>query len=146
MSFLNERQRREVYKSLVTTTNSKFVDPRMNGVDWLRIAKEAEDGIVHSATSEDFERLTNELLQRLGTSHIGFFHGDRPKSPGRIAISATFLSADTADGLRWMFQDVHPGGMASNAGLEPGDTLLRLNGVEVVPPNAASFALGVCRR
>ena len=141
MSILNERQRREVYKNLVTTTNNKFVDPQMNGVDWLRIAKETEDGIVRSATIEDFERLTNELLQRLRTSHIGFFQGDRPKSPGRIAISATFLSADTADGLRWMFQDVHPGGLASNAGLEPGDTLLRLNGAEVVPPNAASFAL-----
>ena len=76
-------------------------------------------------------------------SDIGFFQGNRPKSPGRIAISATFLSANTDDGLRWMFQDVHPGGLASNAGLEPGDTLLRLNDVEVAPPNAASFALAV---
>ena len=91
MSFLNERQRREVYKSLVTTTNRKFVDPRMNGVDWLRIAKETEDGIVRSATSEDFERLTNELLQRLRTSHIGFFQGDRPKSPGRNRDAARTL-------------------------------------------------------
>jgi len=40
-----------------------------------------------------------------------------------------------------MFQDVHPGGLAANAGIQPGDVLLRLNREEIVPPASATFSL-----
>lgn len=143
MSLLNESQRRAVFQKLVVTTAEKFADPGMNGVPWARIAEEAEASIVKSECADEFELKTNELLQRLGTSHIGFFQGDRPKSPGRIAIAATFMKAETADGLRWMFQDVHPGGLAANAGIKPGDVLLKLNSEEVIPPKVASFSLAM---
>lgn len=143
MSFLNESQRRTVFQKLVATTASKFADPAMNGVPWARFAEEAESSIVKSVTADQYEQKTNELLQRLGTSHIGFFQGARPKSPGRIAIAATFMKAETVDGWRWMFQDVHPGGLAANAGIKPGDVLLKLNSEEIVPPNVASFALAM---
>ncbi len=142
MTSLNEAQRRKIFEKVVATTAAKFADPSMNGVDWSRVAKEAEGSIVSSADLDEFERRVNEMLQRLGTSHIGFFQGVRPKSPGRIAIAATFLKAETNDGTRWMFQDVHPGGLAANAGIEPGDVLLQLNNQEIVPPGAATFSLG----
>lgn len=142
MTSLNEAERRKIFEKVVATTSAKFADPSMNGVDWVRVAKEAEGSIVLSADLEEFERRVNEMLQRLGTSHIGFFQGARPKSPGRIAIAATFLKAETRDGTRWMFQDVHPGGLAANAGIEPGDVLLQLNNQEIVPPGAAAFSLG----
>ncbi|MBY0503984.1 MAG: hypothetical protein K2X03_08740 [Bryobacteraceae bacterium] len=141
MPLLNESQRRQVFEKVVQTTASKFADPKMNGVDWKRISSEAEPAIVGTTEPEKFEATVNELLLKLGTSHIGFFHGERPRSPGRIAISATFLRAGTSDGPRWMFQDVHPGGLAANAGIQPGDVLLTLNGIEIVPPSAATFSL-----
>ena len=43
---------------------------------------------------------------------------------GRVALAATFTKADTPDGQRWVFQDVHPGGVAAAAGMRPGDVLL----------------------
>ncbi|MBN9657110.1 MAG: hypothetical protein J0H49_02975 [Acidobacteria bacterium] len=141
MTSINETQRREIFHKVVATTAEKFADPNMNGVDWARIAKDAEGPILSSTDPVEFEQKINEMLQRLATSHIGFFHGIRPKSPGRIAIAATFLKAETSDGLRWMFQDVHPGGLAANAGIEPGDVLLQLSRQEIVPPGAATFAL-----
>ena len=141
MPMLNESQRRQVLEKVVETTASKFADPKMNGVDWKRLSSEAEPAVVGAADSQEFETKINELLLKLGTSHIGFFHGERPRSPGRIAISATFLRAGTSDGPRWMFQDVHPGGLAANAGIQPGDVLLTLNGIEIVPPSAATFSL-----
>lgn len=141
MSFLNESQRREVFHKIVATTATKFADPKMNGVDWAQVAREAEGPIVKSTDTVEFEQRLNELLQRLGTSHIGVFHGTRPRSPGRIAISATFIRAETGDGARWMFQDVHPGGLAANAGIQPGDVLLTLNREEILPPASATFAL-----
>lgn len=142
MAPLNELQRREIFRKVVSTTAAKFADPNMNGVDWARVAGEAEESIVSSTDPDEFERRVNEMLQRLGTSHIGFFQGARPKSPGRIAIAATFLKAETIDGPRWMFQDVHPGGLAANAGIEPGDVLLKVDGQEVLPPGVATFSLG----
>jgi carboxyl-terminal processing protease len=141
MASLNEAQRREIFQKVVATTAAKFADPNMNGVDWARTAREGEGLIIASADAGEFEQRVNELLQRLGTSHIGFFHGARPRSPGRIAIAATFMRAETSDGSRWMFQDVHPGGLAADAGIQAGDVLLQLNKEEIIPPKAATFSL-----
>jgi len=113
----------------------------MNGIAWKGAAATAETSILNAADTNEFELRINELLQKLGTSHIGFFHGERPRSPGRIAIAATFLKAETADVPRWMFQDVHPGGLAANAGIQPGNVLLCLNREEIVPPASATFSL-----
>lgn len=146
MPALNESQRRKIFASVVATTATKFADPAMNGVDWAAVSAAAAEEIIRASDTEDFERRINALLQQLGTSHIGFFHGDRPRSPGRIAIAATFMQAETSDGLRWMFQDVHPGGLAANAGIKPGDVLLTVNDAEAVPPAAPVFALGADHR
>jgi carboxyl-terminal processing protease len=146
MPELNESQRRKVFTSVVATTASKFADPKMNGVDWDAVSAAAADEVIRASDNNEFELRINDLLQRLGTSHIGFFHGDRPRSPGRIAIAATFMQAETSDGLRWMFQDVHPGGLAANSGIQPGDVLLVLNGADAVPPSAPVFALGADHR
>ena len=142
MPELNESQRRKVFTSVVAITASKFADPKMNGVDWETVSAAVADEVIRASDNNEFELRINELLQRLGTSHIGFFHGDRPRSPGRVAIAATFMLAETSEGLRWMFQDVHPGGLAANAGIQPGDVLLSLNGADAVPPSAPVFALG----
>lgn len=142
MQVLNESQRRKVFTSVVATTASKFADPKMNGVDWDAVSAAAADEVIRASDNDEFELRINDLLQRLGTSHIGFFHGDRPRSPGRIAIAATFMLAETSDGRRWMFQDVHPGGLAANAGIQPGDVLLAINGAAAMPPSAPVFALG----
>src|SRR5262249_2583245 len=42
----------------------------------------------------------------------------------------------------WVFQDVHPGGVAAGAGIGPGDILLAIGDRELVPPAAMPFQLG----
>ena len=95
----------------------------------------------NEATAEDFEQAMNRMLRDLRASHTGFFHESAPRAAGRIAIAATFTKADTADGSRWVFQDVHPGGVAAQAGIRPGDVLLTVGDKELVPPEAT---LGKC--
>lgn len=41
-----------------------------------------------------------------------------------------------------MFQDVHPGGAAFNAGVQPGDVLLKIGNREIAPPQQPEFGLG----
>jgi C-terminal processing protease CtpA/Prc len=52
------------------------------------------------------------------------------------------MKAQTSDGVRWMFQDVHPGGVAAQAGIQSGDVLLKIGDRDLVPPEAMPFALG----
>ena len=98
--------------------------------------------ILGSDTPEAFEQAMDGLLRGLGTSHTGLFHESRPRSAGRIAMAATLMKAETSDGLRWVFQDVHPGGVAAGAGIHPGDVLLAVGEQELVPPTAMPFRLG----
>jgi C-terminal processing protease CtpA/Prc len=58
-------------------------------------------------------------------------------------MAATLTKAETAtDGHRWVFQDVHPGGVAAAVGIESGDVLLAIDDQELVPPTAIPFRLG----
>jgi len=139
VTFLTESQRRTVLSNVLETINKKFMgaDP---DVAELRETSDAE--IVQADTSDKFEDAVNRMLRQLGTSHTGFFHESRPRAAGRIAIAATLMKADTGDGVRWVFQNVHPGGVAAQAGIRTGDVLLTINGKELVPPEAIPFVLG----
>jgi C-terminal processing protease CtpA/Prc len=58
-------------------------------------------------------------------------------------MAATLTKADTAeDGQRWVFQDVHPGGVAAAVGVTSGDVLLAVDDNELIPPAAMPFRLG----
>lgn len=139
---MNERDRGQVLERVVETVERKFVDPALNGVDFRATANNAKDLIIRADSTEAFEREMNVLLQKLGASHTGFFHERKPRSPSRVAISATFLDAETSDGRRWVFQDVHPGGIAADAGIRPGDILLTIDKQEIAPPAVPLFAFG----
>jgi C-terminal processing protease CtpA/Prc len=45
-------------------------------------------------------------------------------------------------GKRWIFQDVHSGGAAAIAGIEPGNILLKVDAREIVPPEHPVFPMG----
>lgn len=140
MTFLTEPQRQTVFDKILMLVDTKFTGAEID-VNDLRDAHEAR--VVNSHTPEDFEQALDGVLRDLKTSHTGLFHEARPRSAGRIAMAATLTKADTAaDGHRWVFQDVHPGGVAAAVGIESGDVLLAVNDQELVPPAAIPFRLG----
>lgn len=139
MLTLTESQRRAVFDKALDVIDNKFASGEP---DLARLREAHEPIALKSATADEFEQAVTALLKDLGTSHVGFFHESRPRAAGRIAIAATFAKADTPDGLRWMFQDVHPGGAAAGAGIRPGDLLLTINDKEIRPPDAIPFGLG----
>jgi C-terminal processing protease CtpA/Prc len=59
-----------------------------------------------------------------------------------MAISATLFKAEDDGRSCWVFQDVHPGGAAFKAGVQPGDILLRVGENEITPPDLPLFPLG----
>ena len=111
-------------------------------VDTRTLRAQHEDFIVNADEREAFEAAVNALLKDLGVSHVGFFHERRPRAAARIAIAATLTRAETPDGTRWMFQDVHRGGVAADVGIQSGDVLLKIDENELIPPEAMPFVLG----
>lgn len=140
MTFLTEPQRRTVLDKVLSLVDTKFMGADIE-VNQLRDAHETR--VVNANTPEDFEQALDGMLRDLKTSHTGLFHEARPRSAGRIAMAATLTKASTpTDGQRWVFQDVHPGGVAAAVGIESGDVLLSVDDQELVPPAAIPFRLG----
>jgi carboxyl-terminal processing protease len=142
VEFLNESQRRQVFTNVLETVDKKFAPVSGTVPDVGVLRTEHETDVLGASGPDDFERALNSMLQKLRTSHTGFFHEGRPRAAGRIAIAATFTKAHTKDGVRWVFQDVHPGGAAARAGIRPGDILLSVGDKELSPPEGTGFTLG----
>jgi C-terminal processing protease CtpA/Prc len=139
---LTPAQRAEVFDKTAAKVTKQYFDPRFNGTDWPRIAKESRAAIIALSDPEQFELGMHDLVRKLGTSHTGFFHQSVRRVPGRLAIGASFRRAETDSGPRWVAQDVHAGGPGHAAGLRPMDVLLTINSKLISPPEAPMFPMG----
>jgi carboxyl-terminal processing protease len=141
-SGLTDKAKHEVLERVLKALESKFYKPELLGHDWQSAVTSHRAAIESAATPDAFEQAMTELLLVLKTSHLGFFHGTARRASSRAALSATYLSDETPYGSRWIFQDVHDGGAAALAGIEPGNILLRVDGKEIVPPEHPVFPMG----
>jgi C-terminal processing protease CtpA/Prc len=135
---LNREIREEIFRQTVVTVRRKLYDPAMNGVDWEQTADSHSTRILDAEARDEFEAQMNEMIRELRVSHSGFFSESSPRASAKIAIGATFF----AEGNRWIFQDVHAGGPAHKAGVEPGDTLFAIEGKVWPTLEMPTFALG----
>jgi C-terminal processing protease CtpA/Prc len=139
---LSARDRRTILDKVLAALEKRFYRPEKLNGDW-RAAVERHRPLIEAAdTADSFETSMSDLLAELHTSHLGFFHGSARRASSRAALSATYLADETPFGKRWIFQDVHSGGAASKAGIEPGDILLSVDGREITPPEHPIFAMG----
>lgn len=141
-SGLTDKAKREIVDRILKVLEANFYKPELLNEEWKDAVELRRPVIEAAATLEAFEREISELLQVLNTSHLGFFHGTARRASSRAALSATYLADETPFGKRWIFQDVHEGGAADLAGIEPGNILLRVDGKEVIPPEHPVFPMG----
>jgi carboxyl-terminal processing protease len=141
-SKLSIRDRQAILDKVLTTLEKRFYRPEKLGDDWRAAVNHHRPLIEGADTADGFERSMSDLLAELHSSHLGFFHGNARRASSRAALSATYLADETSFGKRWIFQDVHTGGAASNAGIEPGDILLTVDGSDITPPEHPVFAMG----
>jgi carboxyl-terminal processing protease len=139
---LSERDRRVILDNVLAALEKRFYLPEKLNDDW-RAAVERHRPLIEGAdTADGFEQSMSDLLAELHTSHLGFFHDSARRASSRAALSATYLADETPFGRRWIFQDVHSGGAAAIAGIEPGDILLRVEGRDINPPEHPVFPMG----
>ena len=140
--FLSKADKQEVLQRVLKALETKFYKPELLGTEWQRSVSEHRETIEAAPTQDAFEQAVSDLLKTLGVSHLGFWHGTGKRASSRAALSATYLTESTPHGTRWVFQDVHEGGAAHTSGIEPGNTLLRVNGKDIVPPEHPVFPMG----
>lgn len=139
---LTDTQRREVFDALLDSVRKHLVDYREREEEWLRTVQADSPQILTEADREKFEVGIEALLKKLGVSHVGFYNADLKRCSAKMALCADYSEMPDADGIRWVFQDVHDGGPAAKAGIRPGDALLTVDGRSFRPPEHPFFALG----
>jgi C-terminal processing protease CtpA/Prc len=139
---LTGKDRHTILENVLAALQKRFYAPEKLNADW-QAAVERQRPIIESAETPDaFEKAMSDLLAELHTSHLGFFHSTARRASSRAALSANYLADETLYGKRWIFQDVHAGGAAAIAGIEPGNILLTVDGREIVPPEHPVFPMG----
>ena len=139
---LSPRDRHAILENVLAALRKRFYSPEKLTGDWQAAVERHRPLIESEGTTDAFEKAMGDLLAELHTSHLGFFHISARRASSRAALSATYLEDETPYGKRWIFQDVHAGGAAAIAGIEPGDILLNVNGREITPPEHPVFAMG----
>jgi len=136
------QDRRAILENVLSALRKRFYSPEKLNEDWHIAVQRHKAQIESAATADEFEKAMSDLLAELHTSHVGFFHSTARRASSRAALSAAYLADETQYGKRWIFQDVHSGGAASIAGIQPGDILLSVDGREMIPPEHPVFAMG----
>jgi carboxyl-terminal processing protease len=139
---LAAKDKRAILENVLGALRKRFYSPEKLNGDWYAAIERHKVQIESAATPDEFERAMSGLLAELQTSHIGFFHSSARRASSRAALSAAYLADETPYGKHWIFQDVHSGGAASIAGIEPGDILLTVGGREILPPEHPVFPMG----
>ena len=139
---LSEKDRHTILENVLAVLKKRFYTPEKVDADWDAAVEQHRPLIESAVTADAFEKAVSDMLNTLKTSHLGFFHSSARRASSRAALSASYLADDTPYGKRWIFQNVHSGGAADLAGIQPGNILLRVNGREIVPPEHPVFAMG----
>ena len=133
----NNPQRRKILSKIEETVAKKFYDPAFNESAWRALVNEHRENVVNAESTQVFEKALGQMLSQFSPRTLGLLSGRTPINP-RSAINASFSIQKIADSLRWVFQDILPGGVAAKAGVRSGDVLLEVGGNAVGPSSETS--------
>jgi carboxyl-terminal processing protease len=146
METITEAQRVAILNNVLANLDRHLACTEADAPDLRELRRAHQEAIVRAPDADVFEVQMNAMLHTLGWSHLGFHHEARPRAAARMALAATFTAAETPDGKRWVFQDIHEGGVAARGGLRRGDVLLTLDERNILAPSAPPLRLGVRTR
>jgi carboxyl-terminal processing protease len=139
---ISPTERAQILSKVQKTVQTSYYAPDFNGKAWDAIVAAHKQGIIDAPDTATFEREIAVMLADLD-GRMGLLGPDSKITP-RNSINASFRAVDipTLGAKRWVSQDVLPGGIAERAGIKPGDALIKVDGVAVMPPEHPAFMMG----
>ncbi len=134
---LNKAQRGALLDKIEAAVAEKYYDPTFSQAAWQAIVASHREAVVNAPTTAAFETEISAVLAELSPKTLGLLSERTPINP-RNAINASFSVQSISDGLRWVFQDVLPGGVSAQAGAKTGDVLLTAGGKDMKPSSSAA--------
>ena len=140
-NILPSQARTKILRTIKKLVTSKFIN--IAGVNLDQWAQDLDQraGLFRDDTNEGFENGVRLALNGLKSSHTAFYHGVQNRFPPQHSINATLKKLAHPDD-RWIFIDVFPEGPADQAGIRPGDVLLKVNGVGPGADSPPQFQMG----
>ncbi|MBV8068859.1 MAG: hypothetical protein JO270_03070 [Acidobacteriaceae bacterium] len=107
---MTKTERERCFARIQQLVRDKYYDPNFGGKNWSEIVNQHRDTVLAADGVDGFETAVNSMLKELGSGALGILR-QTTKISSRNAIAASFRAVETPqDGLRWVFQDVAPGG------------------------------------
>ena len=129
---LTKEQRETLLGKIQALVSEKYYDPAFDKSTWDGIVQRHRPAVISASDAATFETAITDMLTELSPRSLGLL-SERSKINPRNAINASFSVQMLDGGLRWVFQDVLPGGVAEKAGVQTGDVLLTAAGKEMLP-------------
>src|SRR5260370_20890909 len=134
---ITKAQRNTILTKIEAILSEKYFDHAFESAAWNATVSRHRSTIVESGNTEAFEKAVGAMLAELSPKTLGLLSDRTPINP-RNAINASFSIQTISKALRWVFQDILPGGVAARAGVRPGDVLLTAAGKSMTPPAASA--------
>ena len=136
---MTKSQREAILSKIQSLVAEKYFDPAFNEAAWQEIVRRNRQAIIGAPDTANFEAAVSKMLAELSPRTMGLLSEHTPITP-RNSINASFAIETVGTELRWVFQDVLPGGVADCAGLRPGDVLLSVAGKQLQPATTDTAA------
>lgn len=127
-----------IFEDLWGTVHANYLYTDFNGVDWEAVREEYRKKVEAGLTMEDFYFLMGEMIYALGDEHSVYLSPDdvaqeQAEFAGDsdyVGIGVLTTPADSQDRVTVIV--VFPGSPAEEAGIQPHDNLLEVNGLPIL--------------
>ncbi|MER3415228.1 MAG: MdsD protein [Gemmataceae bacterium] len=133
MTINREDQFAQMFDECWRKLREHFYDPRYHGVDWEKVRHKYRPLVGSIATHEDFYDLVSLMLGELNASHLGISGRGRTPEEETADLGIIWDPTHTGPGLK--IKEILRHGPADRAGasLQPGDTVVAMDNVELTP-------------
>lgn len=131
---LTKEQRQKNVESFETawkTVRDAHYDPTLGGVDWQRVHDELRPSIEKAESMEEARKVMQEMLGRLGHSHVGIIPSEfYTEPPGQQAEPGFDVRIVDGEAVVVRVSPVLP---AAKAGVKPGWRIRKIDGEDLAP-------------
>jgi carboxyl-terminal processing protease len=115
------------------TVRDEHYDPKLGGVNWQRVREELRPRVEKADSMDEARKVMQEMLDRLGHSHVGIIPGSLYEDLGKARhLAEPGFDVRMVDGEAVVVR-VKAGLPAAKAGVRPGWRIRKINGQELAP-------------